>query len=114
MTSLNIITNITGFEQALEDVKERAPDPVTEVRLAVSRKVKASELGARQGKGGVLVVGCNAADKYLVGVAIMSVFETTPTEYQSSRDERESEMLGLMKRQTVALEDLVKIIRARA
>lgn len=112
MTELNIITNITGFEHALEDVKARAPEQITEVRLAVSRKVKASELGARQ-NGGILVVGCNDTDRYMVGVACMSVFGHVPTEHLSSARQREEKLLGFVERQTKAIEGIEKLIQAR-
>lgn len=113
MTNIGLITNITGFEQALEDVKARSPEPVMEVRLAVTLRVAPSELGATQ-TNGILLIGCNKADKYLVGVAIMSVFEQVPVEHVNSTAKYNDEMLKLVRKQTVAMEDIAKILRARA
>jgi hypothetical protein len=111
MTNLGIITNLSGFEHALEDVKDNEPG-IKEVRLTVSRKVMPSELGVTQAQS-TLLVGCNAADKYLVGVAIMSVFGQVPVEHESAVRKHDREMLELVRRQTVAMEDLVKIVRAK-
>jgi hypothetical protein len=112
VTSLDIITNLQGFEDALEEVKSKAGE-VKEVRLAVTRKVAASELGASQA-GATLLIGCNAADKYMVGVAIMSVFDQVPQEHVTPTTKYNEEMLRLVKRQTTAMEDIAKILRARA
>lgn len=111
MTSLDIISNLQGFEDALEEVKAKAGE-VKEVRLAVTRKVKASELGATQ-TGPLLLVGCNPTDRYLVGVAIQSVFGQVPVEHENKTTKYNEEMLKLVTRQTLAMEDLVKIVRAK-
>jgi hypothetical protein len=112
MTSLDIITNLQGFEEALEGVHSRMTEEATEIRLAVTRKVKAGELGATQ-TGPLLLIGCAEADRYMVGVAIMSVFDQVPKEHVSPTAKYNEEMLKLVTRQTLAMEDLVKIVRAK-
>jgi len=109
MTSMDIITNLQGFEDALENVKEAAGE-VNEVRLAVARKVPPSELGVSQANGTILV-GCNEADKYLVGVAIMSVFGQVPQEHVTPTTKYNQDMLRLVQRQTSALEGIERLLR---
>ena len=111
MTSLNIISNLQGFETALEDVRIKA-EGAKEIRLAVTRKVKAGELGATQ-TGPLLLIGCNPADKFMVGVAIMSVFGKTPEEHQDKTTKYNDEMLKLVTRQTKAIESIYDVLRAR-
>jgi hypothetical protein len=108
---VNITTQVMGFIDALQKVKDAEP-PFAQVRLGVTKKVPASELGAKR-EGAILIIGCNEVDRYTVGVAIMSVFGQVPREHQSSTAAYNQEMLNLVRRQTIAIEDLTKIIRAR-
>jgi hypothetical protein len=112
MPKADVMTNIAGFEEALTKVKSSEPG-ITQVRLGVTKKVPESELGASY-ENGILVVGCNEADRYMVGVAIMFVFGQVPREHLSPSAAYNQEMLNLVRRQTTAMEDLTRIIRARA
>jgi hypothetical protein len=109
---INITTQVMGFVEALQKVKDGEPG-ITQVRLGVTKKVPESELGASY-ENGILIVGCNQVDRYTVGVAIMSVFGQVPREHQSPTAAYNQEMLNLVRRQTQAMEDLTRIIRARA
>lgn len=107
-----ILNNISGFAKLLTERVNETEAPITAVRLAVTSKVDIGQLKMMLVEG-ILVVSCNPSDRYTVGVACMSVFRQVPAEYQSRMVQREEEMVDLMKRQTVALEDLVKIVRAK-
>jgi hypothetical protein len=108
----SILNNISGFSRVLTDRVRDSEAAITGVRLAVTSKADIGQISMMQ-VDGILVVSCNPSDRYTLGCACMSVFRQVPAEYQSRRVQREEEMVTFMKRQTVALEDLVKIVRAK-